>query len=187
MKVKAILFVFALFLGLTQYSQTTHTVTLPSSGNSVINVTCSVGDVILFQGSVTPMAIRIFRNPTPNYTVTPTGTSTSYTVTSTDTSYSSIVSLTPVTTCVGKITITGSTGITQDTQSKDISFPNPVTGPLFFTASNRERSLKLYDTQGKLVLQQLIEPSGTTADLSKLPAGNYLVVLDERSWKIIKE
>ena len=88
MKTKTtLLSIILILITIVLKAQTTYTINLPSSGTATINVNCSVGDILKFQSSATPLAIRVFRNPAPNFTVTPTGNLTSYTVTATDTIY----------------------------------------------------------------------------------------------------
>jgi hypothetical protein len=106
-----------LMAGLPLMAQTTHTVTLPSTGTNTVNVTCAVGDILLFQSTATPLAIKIFKNNGTSYSVTPSSNTTSYTVTAIDTSYSSILSIAPVSTCVGKINLGSSSNYTVTTAS----------------------------------------------------------------------
>lgn len=103
--------------GLPLMAQTTHTVTLPSTGTNTVNVTCAVGDILLFQSTSTPLAIKIFKSNGTSYSVTPSSNTTSYTVSAIDTSYSSILSLTPVSTCVGKINLSSGSNYTVTTAS----------------------------------------------------------------------
>lgn len=110
------LFLF-LFIGVQVFAQTTHTVNLPSSGTNTVNVTCAVGDVLLFKSTATPLALKIFKSNGTSYSVTPSSNTTSYTVTAIDTSYSSILSLAPVSTCVGKINLSSGSNFTVTTAS----------------------------------------------------------------------
>lgn len=106
-----------LFFGVQVFAQTTHTVNLPSSGTNTVNVTCAVGDILLFKSTSTPLAIKIFKSNGTSYSVTPSSNTTSYTVTAVDTSYSSILSLAPVSTCVGKINLSSGSNFTVTTAS----------------------------------------------------------------------
>ena len=65
--ISAILIYVMAILFTSAKAQTTHIITMPSSGNNTIDVNCAVGDIITLQSSVTPFAIQVFRNPTPNF------------------------------------------------------------------------------------------------------------------------
>ncbi len=169
-------------------AQTTHTINLPSSGAATINVNCTVGDILLFKSTSTPLAIRVFRNPAPNFTVTPTGLSTSYTVTATDTSYSSIVSLSPVTTCVGKITLSTATSLIENVKS-DLNlnlFPNPTSSIINIEGLKSASQIYVYDINGKNLLESKIEPDNKILDLSPFNVGVYFIRVNNRYFKIIK-
>ena len=177
------------FISIVAISQTTHTINLPSSGTATINVNCSVGDVLKFQSSSTPFAIRVFRNPAPNFTVTPTGNSTSYTVTATDTSYSSIVSIAPVTTCVGKIILSTPTSLV-DNNLPDLRlsvFPNPTKSFMHFTGFNSALPVYVSDVTGKVIFESKIDPIHNMIDLSPFKSGIYFIQVDINRFKIIKE
>ena len=170
-------------------SQTTYTINLPTSGTATINVNCSVGDVLKFQSTSTPFAIRVFRNPAPNFTVTPTGNSTSYTVTTTDTSYSSIVSIAPITTCVGKIIISTPTSVFENS-GNDLSlsiFPNPTSSSINIIGLKYSSPVNIYDMSGKLIFESEIKPFDNKVVLSDLKSGMYFIRLNNRCFKVIKE
>ncbi len=184
------IFTFLLFLiYFYGISQTTHTINLPSSGTATINVNCSVGDVLKFQSASTPFAIRIFRNPTPNFTVTPTGNSTSYTVTATDTSYSSIVSISPVTTCVGKIILSVPTLINENIKNdlRLTVFPNPTASIANVVGLEKALPVYVYDVSGKIVFESVIDPLNNKVDLSNCNSGIYFIRLGYNYIKTIKE
>ena len=171
------------------FSQTTYTINLPSSGTATINVNCSVGDILKFQSSSTPIAIRVFRNPAPNFTVTPTGNSTSYTVTATDTSYSSIVSFAPVTTCVGKIILSTPTSIFENI-GKDLNlsiFPNPTSSVINIIGLKYNLPVYIYDISGKVIFESIVDPNDNKVDLSRFKSGIYFIRLGYNYYKIIKE
>lgn len=190
MKIKITLFVFILsVITITIKGQTTHTINLPSSGTATINVNCSVGDILKFQSTSTPFAIRVFRNPAPNFTVTPTGNSTSYTVTATDTSYSSIVSLAPLATCVGKIILSTPTSLFENIES-NLSlnvFPNPTSSLVNVVGLKKTYPVYVYDVTGKMIFESLIDPDNYRIDLSSLRAGIYFIRVNNSYFKIIKE
>ncbi len=170
-------------------SQTTHTINLPVSGASTINVNCSVGDILKFQSTSTPFAIRVFRNPTPNFTVTPTGNSSSYTVTATDTSYSSVVSLSPLATCVGKIILSSPTSIFENTKN-DLHytvFPIPTSSILNVSGLEKIIPVSVFDYSGKLVLESEIDPFDNKVDLSSFKSGIYFIRLGLNYYRTIKE
>jgi hypothetical protein len=171
------------------FSQTTYTINLPSSGTATINVNCSVGDILKFQSSSTPIAIRVFRNPAPNFTVTPTGNSTSYTVTATDTSYSSIVSFAPVTTCVGKIILSTPTSIFENI-GKDLNlsiFPNPTSSVINIIGLKYNLPVYIYDISGKVIFESIVDPNDNKVDLSRFKSGIYFIRLGYNYYKTIKE
>lgn len=170
-------------------SQTTYTINLPSSGTATINVNCSVGDVLKFQSASTPFAIRVFRNPTPNFTVTPTGNSTSYTVSATDTSYSSIVSISPVTTCVGKIILSVPTSMTENIKNDKslTTFPNPTSSIVNVEGLEKALPVYVYDVSGKIVFELEIDPVNNKVDLSTCNSGIYFIRVGYNYIKTIKE
>jgi len=168
-------------------SQTTHTVNLPASGTATINVNCSVGDVLLFKSTSKPLAIVLFRNPTPNFTVTPTGNSTTYTVTATDTSYSSIVSL--FATFVGKIILSTPTSISKITKDASVLavFPNPTTSFINVSGLKLNSQLYIYDVTGKQIFETEITPLDNKVDISSFKAGVYIVRCGYSYIKVVKE
>jgi hypothetical protein len=178
----SILFIYSI-------SQTTHTINLPSSGAATINVNCSVGDILKFQSSSTPLAIRVFRNPAPNFTVTPTGNSTSYTVTATDTSYSSIVSIAPVATCVGKIILSTPTSVFENIDN-DLNlsiFPNPTSSVINVRGLKYTSPVYFYDMTGKLIFESQVDTLDNEVDLSAFKSGIYFIRLGYTYYKIVKE
>ena len=187
MNVKKILLpVLVFFIGTKLLSQTTHTVSLSATGTNTLNVTCSVGDILLFQSAAQPLAIKIFRNPTPNYTVTLTGTSSSYTVTATDTSYSSIVSLSPVSTTVGKINLTGTTGISALKNNTTILlYPNPVNGCLTITGNEINSVAAIKDASGKFLKRINLPFPSNQIDLADLSNGIYFVEIKNKMHKFL--
>jgi hypothetical protein len=188
MKHSIFTFVFSI-LFIYGISQTTHTINLPSSGTATINVNCSVGDVLKFQSSSTPLAIRVFRNPAPNFTVTPTGNSTSYTVTATDTSYSSIVSFAPVTTCVGKIILSVPTSVTENIKNdlRLTIFPNPTSSIINVVGLEKALPVCVYDVSGKIVFELEIDPVNNRLDLSNCKSGIYFIRIGFNYYKTVKD
>ncbi len=65
-------------------------------------------------------------------------------------------------------------------------FPNPVKDKLTLTLSQAENEIKIFDLQGKLWLQQ---KGGFSAEInvSMLPAGTYMLVVNGKSYKFVKE
>ncbi len=189
MKAKKIFFIYVIvLLQLTLKAQTTHTVTLPSTGTNTLNVTCVVGDIILFKSTAQPLAIKIFRNPTPNYTLTPTGTSTSYTVTATDTSYSSIVSLSPVTTCVGKIILSSTTNVANISYENHhpLLYPNPATHSINLTDFALGSKIELVDILGNIINEYKMFSKYLDIDISSLQPGIYFIRSQTGSYKFVK-
>ncbi|MBQ3677693.1 MAG: T9SS type A sorting domain-containing protein [Bacteroidales bacterium] len=64
--------------------------------------------------------------------------------------------------------------------------PNPVHDELHLTLPNAENEIKIYDLQGKLLLQQNV---GFSAEInvSMLTAGTYVLVINGESYKFVKE
>ncbi|MBP5583790.1 MAG: T9SS type A sorting domain-containing protein [Bacteroidales bacterium] len=64
--------------------------------------------------------------------------------------------------------------------------PNPVKDKLTVTLPNANNEIKIFDLQGKLWLQQ---NGGFSAEInvSMLPAGMYVLVVNEESYKFVKE
>ncbi len=189
MKTKITLLIcFLTLIQLSARSQTTYTVSMPSSGINTINVTCAVGDIILFQSSVTPLAIRVFRNPAPNYTATPTGTSTSYTVSATDTSYSSIITTSPVNVCTGKITLTAATGIPREAfgNTDFVLFPNPASSSIIVRGLSTGSWVQLINVSGKVLMEFKVPAIETEIDISSLPDGIYFIRNGFSSYRFVK-
>ena len=64
--------------------------------------------------------------------------------------------------------------------------PNPVKDKLTLTLSQAENEIKIFDLQGKLWLQQ---KGGFSAEInvSMLPTGTYMLVVNGKSYKFVKE
>ena len=64
--------------------------------------------------------------------------------------------------------------------------PNPVKDKLTLTLPNAENKIKIFDLQGKLLLQQNV---GFSAEIivSMLPMGTYVLVVNGESYKFVKE
>ena len=179
--------ILLVLLHINVIAQTTHTITLPSSGTNRIDVTCAVGDILLFQSTTTPVAIKIFRNPTPDNQLTVTGTSTSYTVTATDTSYSSIVSLSPVCTVVGTITISTSTGITEQVNGgQNVSYPNPVNNSVTIKGLASGSNVEIIDVTGKVCKRIKVPAFSNDLDVADLQKGIYFIKTEKAISKFIK-
>ena len=86
------------------------------------------------------------------------------------------------------------TGIEDDLRAAGIRlYPNPVLSRMTIELPLHELNLRayLYNHQGKLVHERLLDPGKNPFDLTTLRSGNYLLMLiDERqtfTWKIVKE
>jgi hypothetical protein len=187
MKQISTLFLFLLF-GVQVFAQTTHTVNLPSSGTNTVNVTCAVGDVLLFKSTATPLAIKIFKSNGTSYSVTPSSNTTSYTVTAIDTSYSSILSLAPVSTCVGKINLSVNTSIDDAKIISSIisTYPNPVKERLYIKGNFTEQVVKVYNISGSLVSEQKINNYINSIDVDFLPPSVYILEINNRAYRFVK-
>ena len=64
--------------------------------------------------------------------------------------------------------------------------PNPVKDKLILSLPNTENEIKIFDLQGKLLLQQNV---GFSAEIivSMLPMGTYVLVVNGESYKFVKE
>ena len=187
--ISAILIYLMAMLFTSAKAQTTHIITMPSSGNNTIDVNCAVGDIITLQSSVTPFAIQVFRNPTPNFTVPVTGTSTSYTVTAIDTSYSSIITLSPsISTCKGKIILSAATNITEATNNKNqlLLFPNPVHNLLKIEGVSPGLHLELIDITGKIIKDYTTSSFISEIDIAELQEGIYFIRSEKVNCKFVK-
>ena len=65
-------------------------------------------------------------------------------------------------------------------------FPDPVKDKLTLTLSNAENEIKIFDLQGKLLLQQNVGFSAEV-NVSMLPTGTYMLVVNGESYKFIKK
>ena len=73
-----------------------------------------------------------------------------------------------------------------DLYNKYIISPNPVKDILTLTLPKAENEIKIFDLQGKLLLQQNV---GFSAEInvSMLPTGTYVLVVNGESYKFVKE
>jgi YD repeat-containing protein len=73
-------------------------------------------------------------------------------------------------------------------------YPNPTKGLLridFPGLNNSESMIRVYDPNGRLIVQKSAISSGNEVDLSAHPSGFYIMVIqigqEKKEWKIIKE
>jgi len=73
-------------------------------------------------------------------------------------------------------------------------YPNPTKGMLRINLPNlndQMAMIRIYDSNGKQIVQKLTFASENEVDLSCYPSGNYIMVIhikqDKKEWKIIKE
>ncbi|MDP3915210.1 MAG: T9SS type A sorting domain-containing protein [Bacteroidota bacterium] len=73
-------------------------------------------------------------------------------------------------------------------------YPNPTKGLLridFPSLSDTESMIRVYDPNGRLIVQKPAISTGNDVDLSAHPAGFYIMVIhigqEKKEWKIIKE
>ena len=67
-----------------------------------------------------------------------------------------------------------------------ITFPNPVKDKLTLTLPYAKNEVKIFNLQGKLLLQQNVGQT-TEIHVSMLPAGTYVLVVNGESYKFVKE
>lgn len=84
------------------------------------------------------------------------------------------------------IIIVGSqtTSLVEQNQLKNIIYPNPASTIL---SIHNSASVKIYDMNGKLVLEQVSISNKEDIDISSLRKGMYTVVLDQGSQKLLIE
>lgn len=73
-------------------------------------------------------------------------------------------------------------------------YPNPTKGMLridFPSLTEQEATIRVYDPNGRLIVQKSAVSSGNEVDLSAYPPGFYVMVIhigqEKKEWKIIKE
>lgn len=66
-------------------------------------------------------------------------------------------------------------------------YPNPVINQLVVTVANKNGSIKLYNAQGILVVQQNIQQHNTLISLAKLPKGFYTIVYQDNEGNCSKQ
>lgn len=74
-------------------------------------------------------------------------------------------------------------------------YPNPTKGMLrinFPELTRREGTIKLYDSNGKLIIQQGVIELNNELNLTAYPPGIYMMIIqigqnDRKEWKIIKQ
>ncbi len=66
------------------------------------------------------------------------------------------------------------------------NFPNPVKNKLTLSLPKAENEVKIFDLQGKLLLQQNVGFS-SEINVSMLPTGMYVLVVNGESYKFVKE
>jgi len=64
-------------------------------------------------------------------------------------------------------------------------YPNPATDKLYFENLEKSSTVKILNAEGKFIMEKTIEPKGFI-DISALPKGVYVVILDGSSYKFIK-
>jgi len=75
---------------------------------------------------------------------------------------------------------------TQDIGKKDVKiYPNPATDKLYFENLEKPSTVKILNAEGKFIMEKTVEPKGFI-DISALPKGVYVVILDGSSYKFIK-
>jgi len=73
-----------------------------------------------------------------------------------------------------------------DSEKSKISiYPNPATNKLYFENLKSPSTVKILNAEGKIIVEKTIQPSGFI-DISALPKGVYVAVLDGNSYKFIK-
>ena len=82
-------------------------------------------------------------------------------------------------------TVNRNTSVSTLQQQIHIS-PNPVKDKLTLTLPNAENEIKILDLQGKLLLQQNVGFSAEV-NVSMLSVGTYVLVVNEESYKFVKE
>ena len=68
------------------------------------------------------------------------------------------------------------------TETKISLFPNPSTGTLYVTTqADQSLPVQIFDMFGKLLIQDKVNPGVTTFQLQEIPAGCYIVKIQEKS------
>jgi hypothetical protein len=75
------------------------------------------------------------------------------------------------------------------------TYPNPFNNSVTITSSNAPkvigRSLKVYNTTGKLIISQIIQSQATTVNTSNLPSGIYIFHIESEDgnfvYKMVKQ
>lgn len=85
-----------------------------------------------------------------------------------------------------EFTVEQKTGIISKKAYRSIIINNPVKDKLTLSLPNTENEIKIFDLQGKLLLQQNV---GFSAEIivSMLPMGTYVLVVNGESYKFVKE
>jgi len=82
------------------------------------------------------------------------------------------------------ITISNNEGIPELNASSFVVFPNPASGDNVYIQSaqslNSDCSVKIYSLDGRLLLRNEMISSSHTINISSLPSGTYLLVLDNK-------
>ena len=73
-----------------------------------------------------------------------------------------------------------------DLYNKSIINPNPVKDNLILTLPKANNEIKIFDLQGKLLLQDNVGFSAEV-NVSMLPTGTYVLVVNGESYKFVKE
>lgn len=66
------------------------------------------------------------------------------------------------------------------------AYPNPTQGTLMVQHATG-KTVRVYDVQGKLVLTTDLEEGSSKVDVSGLPKGNYLLLVENGIFRFIKE
>lgn len=179
---------FLLAFALLSFGLSAAPTTFTLSYATIPNVSCAVGDTLKFYGNGNDhYIVNVNAATVVNSTSVPTAPYYigKHVVTSADTSYT--IGRMSQGMKSGKITIINATGMLEHAMSPGIpAYPNPATTLLTVWAA-ADQQAELWSGDGKLVMTALLTKGTNTMDIGGLPKGMYVIRLDSKTGKIIRE
>lgn len=181
---KILLLAFAFLSFTVKAASATFTLSYATSAN----VSCAVGDTLKFYGNGNDhYIVNVNAATVVNSTSVPASPYYigKHVVTSADTSYT--IGRMSQGMRSGKIFVATGTGLSEAfPSSASLAYPNPV-GNLLTVSAAADQQTEIWSTGGKLLISMPVSKGIHTIDLGNLPQGIYLIRLNGKTGKVIRE